>query len=293
VPHVDPEQLALIALGEPIEPDEVAVHLAECDTCQDEVASLRQTVAIARDVPALPDGSAAGPPMRVWAGIAAELGLAPTAGHGRTEPGRGEPGRTEPGRGESGRGESGRTEPGRGEPGSDGRAGRPLPEPGEPRGELVPVGAGGPEVRRRWLRPVVALVAAAAIGAGVTVVGLHPWTAPAANPVVSAASLAPLPTGPRDVTGSVTIRSGPGGPTMTVDARGLPLREGYYEVWLFDPDANKMVAVGDLGSTSSGEYHLPPTLNLRAYHVVDISAEDYDGDQTHSADSVLRGTLTN
>jgi Anti-sigma-K factor rskA len=264
VPHVDPEQLALIALGEP-EPDEVAGHLAECDTCRDEVATLRQTVAIARDVPALPDGSAAGPPARVWAGIAAELGLGPVA-----SPGRGVPEGVGP----------------------DGLPPRPRPD-GRP-GELVPVGGAGPRSRRRgWLRPVLALAAAAAIGAGVTVVGLHPWTAPAANPVVSAATLAPLPTGPRDVTGAVTIRTGPGGPVMTVDARGLPLREGYYEVWLFDPDANKMVAVGDLGYTSSGEYHLPPTLNLRAYHVVDISAEDYDGDQTHSTASVLRGTLTN
>ena len=40
-------------------------------------------------------------------------------------------------------------------------------------------------------------------------------------------------------------------------------------------------------------YPLPPTLDLRTYHIVDISAEPYDGDQTHSENSVLRGTLTN
>ncbi len=37
---------------------------------------------------------------------------------------------------------------------------------------------------------------------------------------------------------------------------------------------------------------LPPTLDLRRFHVVDISLEQYDGEQTHSTVSVLRGTLT-
>ena len=47
----------------------------------------------------------------------------------------------------------------------------------------------------------------------------------------------------------------------------------------------------EIASTAS--LPLPPTLDLRTYHIVDISAEPYDGDQTHSTESVLRGTLTN
>jgi hypothetical protein len=47
-----------------------------------------------------------------------------------------------------------------------------------------------------------------------------------------------------------------------------------------------------LGADSKATLALPPTLDLRTYHVVDISLEQYDGDQTHSQVSVLRGTLT-
>ena len=75
-------------------------------------------------------------------------------------------------------------------------------------------------------------------------------------------------------------------------AHGLPLQSGYYEVWVFDGSRN-MVSVGVLGPRSTAALPLPPTLDLRTYHIVDISAEPYDGDQTHSTESVLRGTLTN
>jgi hypothetical protein len=53
-----------------------------------------------------------------------------------------------------------------------------------------------------------------------------------------------------------------------------------------------MVAVGVLGSGSTASLPLPSTLDLRTYPIVDISQEKYDGDQTHSQTSVLRGTLT-
>ena len=53
-----------------------------------------------------------------------------------------------------------------------------------------------------------------------------------------------------------------------------------------------MVAVGVLGADSKAALALPPTLDLRTYHVVDISLEQYDGNQAHSQVSVLRGTLT-
>jgi anti-sigma-K factor RskA len=84
---------------------------------------------------------------------------------------------------------------------------------------------------------------------------------------------------------------GPDGPELDVTAAGLPLQQGYYEVWVFDGTV-KMVAVGVLGADSTASLALPPTLDLRTYHVVDISLEQYDGDQTHSQVSVLRGTLT-
>ena len=71
--HPDPEALALAALpAEPSDPG-VAAHLAACAACRSHVDELARTVALAQDGV---DGAAdlAGPPDRVWAGIAAELG---------------------------------------------------------------------------------------------------------------------------------------------------------------------------------------------------------------------------
>jgi Anti-sigma-K factor rskA, C-terminal len=71
--HPDPESLALAALpAEPSDPG-VAAHLAACAACRSHVDELARTVALAQDGV---DGAGdlAGPPDRVWAGIAAELG---------------------------------------------------------------------------------------------------------------------------------------------------------------------------------------------------------------------------
>ena len=64
----------------------------------------------------------------------------------------------------------------------------------------------------------------------------------------------------------------PGGPQLEVTAHGLPLQQGYYEVWVFDGERN-MVSLGVLGADSTASLPLPPTLDLRTYHVVDISQE--------------------
>ena len=37
---------------------------------------------------------------------------------------------------------------------------------------------------------------------------------------------------------------------------------------------------------------LPAGMDMQAFPVVDISVEQFDGDVTHSADSVVRGTLS-
>jgi anti-sigma-K factor RskA len=144
----------------------------------------------------------------------------------------------------------------------------------------------GPRHRRpprRWRTGLAALTAAAAAAA---VVVLHPWAAGSAGPT-SAAALA----GPGGATGEAVVVDGPGGPQLRVTARGLPLQQGYYEVWVYDGE-RAMVSLGTLGADSTATLPLPPTLDLRKYHVVDVSQEPYDGDQTHSDTSVLRGTLT-
>src|SRR4029450_8434019 len=74
VQHCTPEQLALAALREPLPPADAA-HLADCESCRAEVASLQR----ARDVLAGPQlaapGAAVPPPPPVWAAIAAATGV--------------------------------------------------------------------------------------------------------------------------------------------------------------------------------------------------------------------------
>jgi hypothetical protein len=73
VSHPDPEDLALAALPAESSDPGVAAHLAECASCRAQVDELAHTVALAQDGVG-GAGDSGGPPDRVWAAIAAELG---------------------------------------------------------------------------------------------------------------------------------------------------------------------------------------------------------------------------
>lgn len=66
--------------------------------------------------------------------------------------------------------------------------------------------------------------------------------------------------------------------------------DGYLEVWLLRPDVSGMVTLGVLEG-DSGEFLLPPGLDLGEYPVVDISLEHVDGDPGHGGDSLVRGEV--
>jgi hypothetical protein len=68
--HLDPEQIALIALGEPASDDDTA-HLAACADCSLELAELRRTVLVGKST--LGMGGLETPPDRVWDRIVAEI----------------------------------------------------------------------------------------------------------------------------------------------------------------------------------------------------------------------------
>ncbi len=73
VSHIDPETLALLALGEPVLSDDERDHLATCPVCDNERRSFEQTIiAGRRDLTELPLHS---PPASVWDSIADELQL--------------------------------------------------------------------------------------------------------------------------------------------------------------------------------------------------------------------------
>jgi len=85
--HVDPETLALIALGEQIGDDDERTHLSRCPQCTADVAALAATVTVARSVTAADEPAPA--PRQVWEGIRSELGLsADLEPDGRVTPAR-------------------------------------------------------------------------------------------------------------------------------------------------------------------------------------------------------------
>lgn len=284
--HMDPDQLALLALGESVDPGDgpaVTGHLRQCGWCRSELESLRQTVDLARE--AVEHRDTPPPSEAVWRRIAAETGI----GLRPADPPPGSPGRAGPRLGPP---------PSPPDPQLDTRPDtrpdtQPDPRLGPRLGRHRPAAAAEGRIgsRRRWTRPVAALVAAAAIGVVGTFGALRPWRSDPAPATASAATLVAVPGGPGGAHGRAVVERGPNGAVLRITAAGLPLQQGYYEVWVFD-GRRGMVAIGVLGADSTASLPLPPTLDLRTYHVVDVSQEQYDGDQTHSQTSVLRGSLT-
>ncbi|MHC2998794.1 anti-sigma factor [Microbacterium sp. HJ5] len=75
--HLDPDQLTLLALGEPVASSVDTEHLAGCAACAAELADLRRTVVLARAT--IDDGPLETPPDRVWGRVVDELGLTDAA----------------------------------------------------------------------------------------------------------------------------------------------------------------------------------------------------------------------
>jgi hypothetical protein len=76
--HVDPDLLALAALGEAV-PDDARDHLAICDECREERDAYARAVGAGRAV--RPDDlDLPAPPVAVWEGISAQLGLSDAGG---------------------------------------------------------------------------------------------------------------------------------------------------------------------------------------------------------------------
>ena len=84
MPHIDPERLALFAMGEPVGTPEESEHLGDCDVCVDDLAALRHAAIAGRasfDV-----GDLEAPPESVWNRIADELALGTVTPEPEPEP---------------------------------------------------------------------------------------------------------------------------------------------------------------------------------------------------------------
>lgn len=267
-PQREPERqdnLVLMAVGEPVT-EEFARHQVSCPRCQRELAAFLETVRLGREVGARREYASAEPSAAVWAGIrdelAGELGAAQTV------------------------------------------APAPAPAPA-PISWTTGAESTGPDRRRiSWSarqrgRTRLGLVAAGVVLAMLGAVGGylagHSSSVTSAH-VASNARLTTVPGGPPRVVGTASVHAGADGQQVVVSTSGLPLRNGFYEVWLFDPDrgpSGDMVAVGTLGGRGQGTFTLPGGIDIRAYHVVDISAQSYGGgSRIVHAQSVLRGSLT-
>jgi anti-sigma-K factor RskA len=140
--------------------------------------------------------------------------------------------------------------------------------------------------RTRWLTVAAAVLVGGVVGGGA--VALTRDDDGGSGAVVASAALDPLPT--EDASGRAEVRDADGVRSLQVDLDAPALPDGYYEVWLLQPDAVRMVPVGVVhrGDTV---LPLPDGLDLSAYPVVDVSVEPMDGDPTHSGVSVARGSL--
>lgn len=149
-------------------------------------------------------------------------------------------------------------------------------------------GAGGSGARAagfRWPQ----LVAAAAVGALVTWAGLALTDGPDQGVVLASGALAPLAAAAPS--GDAEVIEVDGQPRLRVTLEEPPeAGDGYLEVWLLRPDVSGMVTLGVLEGTS-GEFLLPPGLDLGEYPVVDISLERVDGDPSHGGESLVRGEV--
>ncbi len=257
MPHLTDEQLALLATaGEPeLSPDAVT-HLHTCPVCQNERAVWAELTAALRDPQPLERPSAA-----VWERIAVQLG-APDAGSAPS--------------GGSRRATGGGTADAGSVPAA---------------GSSTPAGGTVTPLRRRndrpWIRRI-ALAAAASFALGVG--SMAAWNTLAGRPsveVIQSIGLEPLPGWSAE--GSASLKSVNGELVLVVDLPDVAV-DGYREVWLIDREVQRLVSLGTMNGDHA-EFAIPAGLDLQEYVIVDVSREDFDGDPTHSGDSIVRGTF--
>lgn len=251
--HLELEELALAALGEPMT-DAASAHLATCAQCDQELQSLSATVATGRAAGPEPLDA---PPARVWDAVSAELGLPAHV------------------------------------------------QPGAPAPATAPEAAAAPDAApvdeltsrralrssRRASRGAPWLAVAAAAGVVVGGLGVGWWNGRTPTPaVIEAAALDALPDWAGASGEAVVEVADDGTRRLVVTLSGAADQTGYHEVWLIDTEVTKLVSLGVLAGRE-GSFILPEGLDLEEYPVVDVSEEQFDGDPTHSGDSIVRGIL--
>ena len=259
--HIDPDAVALAALGEPLDATDRA-HLTACADCAREVASLAATVAVGR---AGAGEQLVAPPDAVWERVRGELGLAPDLVPAAPAP-------------------------------DPAIAPGPAAAPAAPAAPVVPAAPAvravtrlpdaspGRQRSRWWLAAAAGLVVGGVGGGLVAAAVLRDGD----DVVLAEAQLEALPGW--SATGDALVEEAADGRRTLVVRLSDAEADGFREVWLLDRDATRLVGLGVLDG-DEGRFTIPVGLDLDDFAVVDVSAEPFDGDPAHSGDSILRGEL--
>jgi len=258
MPHLDPEQLSLLALYEDWADPAAREHLLACPECAADYAALRRTVEAVKTAPDTSRLTVPGP--QVWAGIHRELGLADSL---REDPLAAKAAQEAPA-----------------EPEATVAPGAPPPS------NVIPI---RPRAKAAWWQRPGTWIAMAA--AAILLVFGAVWTLnrPPQPKELAAAQLTPL--SQYSAAGSAKVVKTADGSRSLEVSLNKDEAKGYQEVWLIAPDLSRLVSLGVMNSTS-GTFQVPPGLDLSQYPVVDVSDEPMDGNPAHSTVSIARGTLT-
>lgn len=282
--HLDPEQLALLALGEPVASAEESAHIAACAACAAELEQMAHAAMVARTTMA--EGELEQPGADVWDRIHDELSLSAAVAADPLAASQDRAGTTAEHAADSSTAD----------PDIAPAAVFAAPEDPAPAPEVRDVSAAGrvpasSRVRRRrssarlWI--LAASLALVVAGGSVT------WALVSSNltPVpVATAELDPFPDHPGAAGSAEVSEDDEGGRALTVTLDGEARADEYREVWLIRNDGAALISLGVLES-SSGTFAIPAGVDLAEYDLVDISFEPVDGDPAHSGDSIVRGQL--
>ncbi|WP_168627551.1 MULTISPECIES: anti-sigma factor [unclassified Cryobacterium] len=142
--------------------------------------------------------------------------------------------------------------------------------------------------RRRWV-PLVAVAASVALLASLGIV-LWQFAQPSPPTVIATATLEAFPAWPGATGKAVVEQQADGTRVVHIDFDAPSLNDAYEEVWLISSDATRLVSLGT-ASGPTATLPIPDGIDLSTYDLVDVSAEPYDGNPTHSGDSIVRGQL--
>ncbi|MEB0003508.1 anti-sigma factor [Cryobacterium sp. RTC2.1] len=265
--HIDPENLAIIALAGADLTAAERQHLTRCPGCALELLSLQHTVIVGQ---AARNVSLTEPAEAVWERIHGALGLSAAV---KSTPRRDQ------------------------FVGATPAAATNAPEPAQTRTSRDHLTATRARTlvdlaprRRRWLP--VSLAAAlvgliAGLAGGIWFDSLQHAAAPT---VIYQAQLTPFPGWQAHGQASVK-ESADGHRNVTVDLTAPATPDSSLrEVWLIKADASGLISIGLLDG-NTGRFDIPDTVDLTQYPLVDISAQPNNGNPAHSGNTIVRGHL--